>query len=166
MKTFLLAFTTVFFATIVPALHAEPAADTAAVASPEKVFAGLKRIYVASGAFDSGDSSNAGTATSVSCTNLGGKVANVRIRFFDSSHMLLDGTTLALQPKNSQTVSTHATFLSETILATGSLYRGLVDIASTQSAVFCSAMLVDAAGPGAGIALHMVRFNSHKETVE
>jgi hypothetical protein len=55
----------------------------------------------------------------------------------------------------------------QTILVTGQLTGGVVNIESTESGMFCSAMLLDAAASAPhGVALHLVRVNPHPGTVE
>ena len=59
------------------------------------------------------------------------------------------------------------TGFNEIVLDTGPIIQGFVSIYSTQSAVFCSAMIVDPTLiVPQGIDLHMVRFNAHRGTVE
>ena len=53
------------------------------------------------------------------------------------------------------------------ILATGNLNGGVVNIESTQSGVFCSAVTIDAAAISPdGVPLRLVRVNPHPGTVE
>jgi hypothetical protein len=69
-------------------------------------FAGARLIYLASGVTDSGDGANAGTATSVHCTNFGPANATVYIRFYrndstfagHSKTVLLSMSTLTVRP--------------------------------------------------------------------
>ena len=133
----------------------------------------LRTIYVASGVYDSGDAGGLGTATSVHCTNLSGKSAQVRVAFYaDDGAFEGASSANALANLATYTVSTHGTFFSESFPLTGPITQGVLNVQSTESGVFCSAMIVDAAGgPGAtdvpeGIALHMVRYNPHPGTVE
>ena len=131
----------------------------------------LRTIYVAAGVYDSGDADNVGTATSVHCSNLSGKSATLKVSFYGAGGGLEGASSFSLLNLWSATVSTHDTIFSENDVATG-LMQGVLNIQSTESGVFCTAMLVDAAGgPGAadvpeGIALHMVRYNPHPGTVE
>jgi len=127
---------------------------------------------VASGGFDSDESMGAGTATSVHCTNLSGKSAQVRFSFYGAGGSLEGVSNFTLPNLNTETISTHGTFFSDLSLGTGAIQQGVLNIQSTESGVFCSAMLIDAlGGPGTadvpeGIALHMVRYNPHPGTVE
>ena len=53
------------------------------------------------------------------------------------------------------------------MLIVGSLSSGTVNIEATNSGVFCTAMIVDAAsGNVDGVDLHLVRVNPHPGTVE
>ena len=147
------------------------AALTAALPAQATTFS-LRTIYVASGVFDSGDLADLGTATSVHCSNLSGKSATVRVSFYARNGLLEGFNSGPLANLETRTISTHATYFGETYLGTGAIAQGVLNVQSTESGVFCSAMLVDAAGgPGAadvpqGVALHMVRYNPHPGTVE
>ena len=147
------------------------AALTAALPAQATTFS-LRTIYVASGVFDSGDLADVGTATSVHCSNLSGKSATVRVSFYARNGLLEGFNSGPLANLETRTISTHATYFGETYLGTGAIAQGVLNVQSTESGVFCSAMLVDAAGgPGAadvpeGVALHMVRYNPHPGTVE
>jgi hypothetical protein len=59
-------------------------------------------------------------------------------------------------------------FGDEGLTTTGAILDGgIIAVQSTQSAVFCTAMIVDAAASTiSGIELHMVRLNAHPGTVE
>ena len=127
----------------------------------------LRTIYVASGVYDSGDPNDVGTATSVICTNLSGKSATLQVSFYSSSGVFLNLINQPFPNLRTLTVSTHGTFFIDFNASTGFIGQGVLNIQSTESAVFCSAMIVDAAGPVAnGIDLHMVRYNPHPGTVE
>ena len=147
------------------------AALTAALPAQATTFS-LRVIYVASGVFDSGDLADVGTATSVHCTNLSGKTATVRVLFYSRNGLVEGFNSGPLANLETRTISTHATYFGETYLGTGAIGQGVLKVLSTESGVFCSAMLVDASGgPGAadvpeGIDLHMVRYNQHPGTVE
>jgi hypothetical protein len=67
------------------------------------------------------------------------------------------------------TFSTHATLIFfEAELATGIVNQGVVNVEATNSAVFCTAAVIDAAGnpPVFSMPLHLVRVNPHPGTVE
>jgi hypothetical protein len=161
------AFALLFaFGATIPASYAQSQHDDFRP-SPKTTFPNTKLIYVAVGAFDSGDPANTGLATTVTCRNLTNSDVTVVFRFFDGDNNMIVGSksgTIAAQ--RARTVSSHATFNGEAIANTGYFDRGTVAIFSTDTAVFCSAMVVDAAGTGAGFALHMVRFRKHNDTDE
>ena len=131
-------------------------------------FANPTIIYVGSGVFDSGDGPNTGTATSVHCSNFTGTTASVTVLFFSAPTVFRgkSGTTFA--NAKTVTVSTHGVLhFNDLVANTGAISKGFFIVQSTQSGVYCTAMIVDADGPpSSGIALHMVRYNPHPETVE
>ena len=154
-------------------LIAGSAAAVIAVLPAQATTFSLRAIYVASGVYDSGDPSNVGTATSVHCSNLSGKTAQMRVSFYADNGVLAGGAaSFTLANLATKTVSTHGTFFIDISLGTSVIAQGVLNIQSTESGVFCSAMLIDAAGgPGTadvpeGIDLHMVRYNPHPGTVE
>jgi hypothetical protein len=129
----------------------------------------LRTIYVGSGVYDDGSgASGVGVATSVHCTNLSGKLATIRVSFY-YGHGGLAGTDIAnVANKLTRTVSTHSVgYFTNVGVNTGTLSQGVLNVTSTESAVFCTAMIVDAAGPiPTGVPLHLVRFNPHPGSVE
>ena len=155
---------------------------TAAVAVAAIAFAGiaptrattfpsLTTIYVASGVIDSSLISYTGINTIISCSNMSGQTATVRYVFRYIGGSLAGLKTLTLPNLQAQGVSSVGSVnfaASLEILPTGGMTGGTLQVLSTQSGVFCSAMLVDAASVNvpAGIALHMVRYNPHPGTVE
>ena len=127
-------------------------------------FPSLTTIYVGAGITDAGLA-----ATSFQCTNVSGQTASLRILILDDQAMVLDSTTVPLQHGRGHAISTRniALFGNETDMATGSVSQGTVNIESTQSGVFCTAMLIDAtASAPNGIDIHLVRVNPHPGTVE
>ena len=118
-------------------------------------------IYVASGVYDSGHGAGAGTATTVQCSDLSGNNASVVVHFYSS--------TTGYRGKGwGPTVSTHdVAYLDDLAVNTGVILQGFFVVESNNSGVYCTAMVVDAAGsPSSGIPLHMVRFKPHPGTVE
>jgi hypothetical protein len=108
-----------------------------------------------------------GLATTVTCRNFTNNAVTVVFRFFDGDGNIKVGEASGtISAKRTRTVSSHATFNGEASANTGYFDRGTVTILSTDTKVFCSAMVVDAAGSGAGFALHMVRFRKHQGTDE
>jgi hypothetical protein len=149
-------------------------AVAAAIVAPEAratTFPALTTIYFASGAVDNSNTSQLGVATIVSCSNLSGQTASVRYQFRAANGTLLAGGTLLLASLAQQYVTTQGgvDFVTPIDIQTGPFLGGTVQILSTQSAIYCSAMLVHADGASsgpAGVALHMVRLNPHPGTVE
>ena len=131
-------------------------------------FPSLTTIYVGAGVSDDGAIINNGVATVFNCSNVSGVAASVRFLVLNSSGGSQGSVTTALQHGATHTVATHLTntFTENTDLSTGSVGQGVMNIESTQSGVFCHAMIVDAADAGNGIVLPLVRVNPHPGTVE
>ena len=166
MKKSLLVYAAVAALAIISVTAGTQSFTRAATPSPSTTFPTLTTIYVASGVFDDGGGINAGVATSVHCSNVSGQNAQVRILLLHSDGDVAGGLTTTLPHGFSQTFSTHETsFINETTTGVG-FVQGVLNVESTQSAVFCSAMIVDAAAPQNGVALHMVRVNGHPGTIE
>jgi len=127
----------------------------------------LRTIYVASGVTDDGAIINNGIATSVHCTNLSGKTATVRVAVYDPTGTLVGSNAASVANLGTRTISTHSVvYFSELDSGTGAINQGVLNVSSTESGVFCTAMIVGAAAPISGVDLHMVRFNPHPGTVE
>ena len=142
---------------------------TAAIAQPATAitFPSLTTIYVGTGVRDDGAGSNLGIATTFNCSNVSGVTAQVRFLVLGIDGAIGGNLTLTILHGGMRTVSTHneVTF-SATNLATGVVDQGTVNIESTQSGVFCNAMITDAAVGGHGFTLPLVRVNPHPGTVE
>jgi hypothetical protein len=147
------------------ALAATLAQPAAAVTFPS-----LTTIYVGSGVLDSGAADNLGIATSIHCSNVSGVVVQVRTLILKET-----GAVAGSLPRNvahgaTVTFSTHATtvFDDTGVLATGLVLQGVVNVEATNSAVFCTAIVVDAgnATPIFMSPLHLVRVNAHPGTLE
>ena len=141
-----------------------------AVAQPASAvtFPSLTTIYVGSGVYDDGGAAGAGSATAIHCSNVSGVTANVRALILSENGTVLGSETRPVNHGASVTFSTHiaAAFVQFTIL-TGQLRTGVVNIESTQSALFCTAMVVEADSFDLnGVQLHLVRVNPHPGTVE
>jgi hypothetical protein len=133
-------------------------------------FSKLTTIYVASGVTDSGNLPQTGVATTILCSNVSG--ANVQMRVLILSHVtdIKFSRTAAVAHGKVATFSTNDTLLfgdEDLLLNTGAIRQGTLNIEATNSAVFCTAAIVDAAAaiPN-GIDLHLVRVNPHPGTVE
>ena len=149
------------------------AAISVAGATPVRAttFPTLTQIYFASGARDNSvDSDFTGIGTIIDCTNMSGQTASVRYQFRHATGQLLAGATLLLANLATKTITSmgSASFTNDTPLPTGTFLGGSIQILSTQSAVYCSAMIIrtDGGDDPSGVALHMVRFNPHPGTVE
>jgi hypothetical protein len=131
-------------------------------------FSTLTLIYVGTGVRDNGGGFDAGIATSFNCSNVSGLTAQVRITVRGYNGPVEGTKTFTMLHGHTRTASTHAeaTFNSDGYLSTGQVDQGLVQIYSTQSGVFCNAIITDAADAGNGFNLGMVRLNPHPGTVE
>ena len=142
------------------------AALTAVLPAQATTFS-LRTIYAASGVTDDGGIINNGIATSVHCTNLSGKTATIRVAVYNPTGTLVGSNAATVANLVTRTISTHSVvYFSELDLGTGAINQGVLNVSSTESGVFCTAMIVSAAAPIAGIDLHMVRYNPHPGTVE
>jgi hypothetical protein len=144
----------------------------ATVAQPASAitFQSLTTIYVASGVFDDGGGSNSGAATVATCSNVSGQLASIRFLFLDVQGNTVGNLTRAVAHGGSIAVATHnaAAYSESGFLGTGALVSGAVlNIESTQSGVFCTAAITNAAGSAhEGAPLHLIRVNPHPGTVE
>jgi hypothetical protein len=145
----------------------------AALAQPAAAipFSKLTTIYVGSGVYDDGGGSDAGVATSIHCSNVSGVSVQVRVLILGEIGGVEGSLTRTLAHGATQTFSTHRTLIfteSVSTLETGAVRQGVVNVEATNSAVFCTGHIVDAAGnPPAFMGdLHLVRVNPHPGTVE
>jgi hypothetical protein len=142
----------------------------AALAQPAAAatFPSLTTIYVGSGVRDDGGANNMGIATTFNCSNVSGQTASVRFLVLNSVGVVVGNLTTSIQHGLTVTVSTHSTttFFDNGGLATGLVGQGVVNIESTQSGVFCNAVILDGADAGDGFILPLVRVNPHPGTVE
>jgi hypothetical protein len=150
------AFTAIF------AIVALLAGPTAAITFPS-----LTTIYVAAGVKDDGGAANIGLATTFMCTNVSGGPASIRYLVLNGGGAIAGQLSFQVQHGATNTVSTHSTnTFSENNLNTGAVEQGAVNIEATESGVFCTAFIVDAADPGELGQLHLVRVNPHPGKVE
>ena len=132
-------------------------------------FPGLTTIYVGTGAFDEGGPDNSGTATVITCSNVSGLTANVRVVFLSSAGAVEGQQTFTSVLNGSSLIAaTNATApFFDTDLNTGAFGGGTINIESTQSGVFCTAVIMAAAGPVENaVTLRLVRVNAHPGTEE
>ena len=136
----------------------------AAIAQPAAAvtFPTLTTIYVGTGLSELTPLAN--TTGVVSCANVSGQTANLRVLILNFNGAVADTHTQALAHGANMTVGTRgAASLSITSMDTPApLLNGTVNIESTESAVFCTAMLIDKTTPGPnGVTLRLVRSNGH-----
>jgi hypothetical protein len=153
--------------------HLAAVALAAALAQPAAAvtFPSLTTIYVGSGVFDDGGADNAGVATSIHCSNVSGVLVEVRVLILDQTGAVAGSLTQTLAHGATVTFSTHPTAIfadGTTDLATGAVAQGVVNVEATNSAVFCTAAVIDAQNfpPVFTMPLHLVRVNPHPGTVE
>jgi len=149
------------------------AALAGALAQPAAAvtFPSLTTIYVGSGILDDGSPDGQGVASSIHCSNVSGVTVQVRVLVLDNGGGIQGDLTRGALHGGTLTFSTHnvAVFLdADDLLATGAVTQGVVNVEATNSAVFCTAVVVDASNtiPTFMSPLHLVRVNAHPGTVE
>ena len=144
----------------------------AALALPASAttFPSLTTIYIGAGVRDDGGGANAGVATVFMCSNVSGVSAQIRFLLLTSNGLVLGQYTTTIAHGRTFTAATHfqATFIDDVGFGFGSVGQGVINIEATQSGVFCTAAVVNAAvaALAEGIPLHLVRVNPHPSTVE
>jgi hypothetical protein len=145
-------------------------AATLAQPASAVTFPSLTTIYVGSGVLDDGSTFDAGIATSIHCSNVSGVAVQVRVLILGDAGGVEDSATRTPAHGATVTFSTHPTrvFGENAFLETGLVRQGVVNVEATNSAVFCTAVVVDAANlmPIFMSPLHLVRVNPHPGTVE
>ena len=134
-------------------------------------FSKLTTIYVGSGVIDSGNSANTGLATSIHCSNVSGAAVQVRSLVLRHNGTLAGSLTASLSHGATFVFSTHLTVVFNDdagALNTQTVAEGALNVEATNSAVFCTAVVVDAQNfpPVFMSPLHLVRVNPHPGTVE
>jgi len=141
---------------------------SAALAQPASAitFSKLTTIYVGAGAASNGSV----IATTLHCSNVSGVSANVRFLFLGPSGTVQGDHTASIGHGFTYTISTQEVpvFVENFVFAPELvLNEGVVNVESTNSAVFCTAKVVDPSVFGAiGFTLPLVRVNPHPGTVE
>jgi hypothetical protein len=144
----------------------------AALAQPASAttFPSLTTIYIGSGVADSGTADNTGSATVFNCTNVSGVNANLRFVILRPNGSVAGSATTTIAHGETRTAASHATaFFNELLVVSAGIVvrEGGINIEATQSAVFCTAKVVDAAASvPSGFDLPLVRVNPHPGTVE
>jgi len=129
-------------------------------------FPSLTTIYVGTGVvnFDA-----APMETVFNCSNVSGVTASVRFLVLDKNAVVVGNATLTPGHGGTVAVGTstllNSTFGTDQTLVTGTVNQGVINIESTQSGVFCNAIIVTP-DAGEGITLPLVRVNPHPGTVE
>jgi len=133
-------------------------------------FPTLTTIYVGSGVVDNGGGLDSGYATTFHCTNVSGLSATLRFQVLFPNGPQAGSFTTTAPHGATITASTHRTLVYSDIneISPGTqIFQGGVNIESTQSAVFCTAISLNAAvNVPNGVNLHLVRVNPHPGTVE
>ena len=139
-------------------------AATLATPATAVTFPSLTTIYVGAGVADSAGA----VATSFTCSNVSGVTAQVRWLVLSHAGTVMGNQTVSLGHGATLTVSTHPTptLFDDVSLDTGPVTQGVVNIESTQSGVFCTAVVLDLADVADGYTLPLVRVNPHPGTVE
>jgi hypothetical protein len=129
-------------------------------------FPSLTTIYIGTGIRDDAGDGNAGIATVFNCTNVSGVSVDVRFLVLTFNGAIVASHLQRISHGDTDTVSTDVTaiFSDGSVLDTGSVNQGAVNIESTESAVFCTATMVDDARGFTEIPL--VRVNPHPGTME
>jgi len=146
------------------------AALAAVIAQPASAvtFPSLTTVYVGAGAFDNGGNALAGTATAIICSNVSGVNTAVRVAMLN-----FVGDIEAQRTADTVPHGTTVVFVTHAVAAFGALelgtgnFMGAVNIEATQSAVFCTASVMSAAGQAENAKpINLVRVNPHPGTVE
>jgi hypothetical protein len=140
---------------------------SAALAQPASAitFPQLTTIYVGSGVANNGSV----VATTLHCSNVSGVSAGIRFLFLGPSGVVEGTHAASLSHGQTYTLSTQDVpiFVENFVFDFIVLNEGVVNIESTNSAVFCTGKVVDPSVFGAiGFALPLVRVNPHPGTVE
>jgi hypothetical protein len=132
-------------------------------------FPSLTTIYVGAGVYDTGGTGVTGTL--LRCANVSGQSATIRFLVLDELGAVAgtpQATTIPHGGSVHAATNDGTTLFGELILATGEIEKGaVVNIESTQSGVFCNAVIFDTdERVGDGSSLPLVRVNPHPGTVE
>jgi len=147
-------------------LSATALAVTLAQPAVAITFPTLTTIYVGTGVYDDGGAINAGIATTIHCSNVSGALAQIRVVFLNAGGTVQGSPVIFVIPHGAQFgTSTHLTVFLDGTAATGQM-QGTANVESTESGVFCTGVVVNAAIPNLGVTLNLVRVNPHPGTVE
>ena len=118
---------------------------------------------------DDGGPDNTGTATSIQCSNVSGVSVQVRVLILGPSGGVEGQATDTVAHGATVTRATHLTSVwNDLSLVTGEVRGGVVNIEATNSAVFCSGVIHNAALSNGldGVPVRLVRVNVHPGTEE
>ena len=128
-------------------------------------FPTLTTIYVGAGV-----SSHNNSATSFHCSNVSGVAVSLRFLLLDAAGAIAGFHTANIVHGRTYSVTTRETnvFVEDFIFAPPlQITEGVVNVEATNSAMFCTAKVVDpAADVPTGFSLPLVRVNPHPGTVE
>ena len=129
----------------------------------------LPTIYIVSGVYDDGRAAREGFATVFACSNASGSPVDLRIAVLDKDgNSRGEASVGSLAHGRTATITTHATFGygGDGLTSPGwPIYGGGAVIEASSSAVFCSAIVVDASDdpafvkPSLAWSLHLVRID-------
>ena len=137
--------------------------ESRAVGGPYKI------LYRAVGVSDSAHAADVGTATTFHCHNFSNVDERLIFRVTNYDGVVITNVAVTIEPNKMITTSTHGTlaFFEDFYLSPGThIQQGSVVIFGTSINMMCSAMIVDAAARGSGIALNMMRYNPVPKTME
>ena len=128
-------------------------------------FTPAKLIYLVNGVVDN---SSLSIGTSVPCTNQSRLTATVRWIFHDAGGVVKSSYATSISAGQTVYVATlNGVAIYAEVQVGGANYQGNVAIYSTQSEVFCSALVGPSSNTSVpGSLLHMIRFNEHPGVVE
>lgn len=138
------------------ALAATPAAPVLADSGPSQV------LYIFPGVRDTGDNTTTGIATVVLCFSFSPIQETLQFTVRDFGGRVAATATLGMTQFQTATIVTHQVniYVSDQVLATGSVGQGVLGITATSANIVCTAQVVDAgAAVPNGIDLHGTRFN-------
>ena len=131
-------------------------------------FSKLTTIYVGSGVTDSAHADLLGSKTAFICSNVSGQNATLRFLVLGKQGGLSANASTTVPHGGTRVAVTNPVtgFLHDLNLTTSAIGHGVINIESTQSGVFCNAIVVEADKLAVGYPLCLVRINPHPGSVE
>src|SRR5262249_18746715 len=108
----------------------------------------MKVLYVWSGARDSGESVEAGVASTIHCSSFSGtsELLQIAVKNGSGVSVTVTGPSFSIPSGGTLTFSTHPTnSYTETFLFTGALSQGSMAVLATSISIFCTAQVLNAA---------------------